>query len=101
MVLLLSAVEFELRRAGVDDGLPDLLLGPAILAHVLGEDAHTRRWTTAMRLCRKPTQSLPATALYRQLRQRVGLDADHSGLDATEAVYRDARAWLARVSEAE
>jgi hypothetical protein len=93
------AVEQELRRAGTDDGLPDLLITPAMLAYVLGEHQRARRWITAIKLASKPTQSLPITAMYRQLRARLGLSADQTGLADTPAVYREARAWLSTVAD--
>lgn len=94
----LHAVENELRRSGVDDGLPDLLIVPAMLAYVLDERERARRWITAIRLAAKPTQSLPITAIYRQLRTRLGLSTDRDGMEETAAVYLEARAWLAQVA---
>jgi predicted ATPase len=91
--------ENEVRRAGVDDGLPDLLLAPAVLAYVLGTTELASRWITAIRLAAKPTQNLPSTAIYRQLRQRVGLAHLRDGLDDTQEAYREARKWLVSVAD--
>ena len=71
-----------------------------MLAHVLGKNDLAARWTTAIRLASKPTQNLPTTAIYRQLRQRVGLVQDRTGLDNTPAVYAEARAWVAKMANA-
>ena len=92
--------EAKVRQTGNDDGLPDLLIAPAVLAHVLGKNDLAARWTTAIRLASKPTQNLPTTAIYRQLRQRVGLVQDRTGLDNTPAVYAEARAWVAKMANA-
>ena len=97
----LEVAERELRRSGNDDGLPDLLLGPAILAYALGQPERAARWTTAIRLSAKPTQNLPMTSFFRQLRDRVGLTDDTTGLGDTQAVYAEARAWVHEVALAE
>jgi len=65
----------------------------------LGHTELASRWTTAVRLAAKPTQNLPTTAIYRQLRRRVGLAQDKTGLDNTPAVYAEARAWVTKMAE--
>lgn len=89
----LLGAEAETRRMR-DDGLPDLLIAPAMLAYSLGEHALASRWITAVRLARTPTHNLPTTAIYRQLRQRVGLTPTTPELTDLDAVYHEARAWV-------
>jgi predicted ATPase/class 3 adenylate cyclase len=91
--------EARIRQTGNDDGLPDLLIAPAVLAYMLGNIELASRWTAAVRLAAKPTQNLPTTAIYRQLRQRVGLAQNQPGLDNTAAVYTEARAWVTKMAE--
>jgi hypothetical protein len=90
----LDEAELQLRRGGSDDGLPDLLLGPVALALTLGEVQRASRWLTAVRVADKPTQNLLSTAIYRQLRARVGLTDNTEALAETRAVYAEARRWL-------
>jgi predicted ATPase/class 3 adenylate cyclase len=90
----LDEAELQLRQGGSDDGLPDLLLGPVALALALGEEQRASRWLTAVRVADKPTLNLLATAIYRQLRARVGLTDYAEALAETPGVYAEARRWL-------
>ncbi|MFT7602023.1 MAG: hypothetical protein ACI8TP_004987 [Acidimicrobiales bacterium] len=95
----LEVAEHELRRSGNDDGLPDLLLGPAVLAYSMGEPEMAARWATAVQVSPKPTQSLPMTSFYRQLRVRVGLAKHSEDLMDTPAIYAEARDWINRLRD--
>ena len=90
-ICLRDAVE-SYRLQGNDDGLPDLLLPPALLAWRL-EDPRARRWLTAIRHGGRPTQNFVLTSIYRQLRHAVGLDAPIAPVDLA-ATFADALAWL-------
>ncbi len=91
----LSEVEASLRAGGRDDGLPDLLLAPAIAAWRLGDSSRASRWATAIHRADRQTQTFNATGAFRQLRDRVGL-LDENPLEAAsiQEIYREAREWL-------
>ena len=91
----LSEAEVSLRAGGGDDGLPDLLLAPAIGAWRLGDSPRATRWATAIHRADRQTQSFNATGAFRQLRDRVGL-LDENPLEtiSIQEIYREARAWL-------
>ena len=97
----LKRAEEALRRAGNDDGLPDLLLPPCALAWSLDEPELAARWLTAVRLASRATQNLLATAGYKQLRDRVGLVDRTPELEDTTAVYAEARQWLVEMAHAD
>jgi predicted ATPase/DNA-binding winged helix-turn-helix (wHTH) protein len=86
----------RLERAGVD-AFPDALVPIAMIAIESGADDRAGAYVLAVRQSATPTQSLQATCLYQQLRQRV----EHSGhLPAADdaapvdEVVSEARAWL-------
>ncbi|MGI9616505.1 MAG: winged helix-turn-helix domain-containing protein [Acidimicrobiales bacterium] len=91
----LAETEDMIRSTSTDDGLPDLLLPPAVLAVSLGHHDEARRWLTTVRQSAKPTQSFPATVIFRRLRGEVGLQ-DENPLDSMEIqdVYAEAVAWI-------
>ncbi|NNE12991.1 MAG: adenylate/guanylate cyclase domain-containing protein, partial [Ilumatobacter sp.] len=57
-----------------DDGLPDLLIVPAVAAHAVGDHDRCRTLVTAIRRSTRPTQNFLVTLMYRELRDAVGLD---------------------------
>lgn len=91
----LSDAEARLRAGGRDDGLPDLLIVPALAAWAVGDSGRASRWVTAIRRADRQTQSFNITGAYRQLRDRVGL-LDENPLDANtiQQLYQEARDWL-------
>ncbi len=101
---LVWRIRDRLARAGLD-GLPDLLVPIAVLAHRLGEDRAAVRWLDAVRTAGRPTQSFQATVLYRRARQVIGrpgpADADAGAETPDVTVAGDeAVAWLTRVADA-
>ncbi|MFR9802416.1 ATP-binding protein [Pseudonocardia sp. RS010] len=74
---LVETARSRLHRAG-RDGLPDLLVPAAVLAHRRGEQARAARWLRAVRRAGRPTQSFQVTVVYRRLR-----DAVDAAVDAT------------------
>ncbi len=92
----LALTERTLRDDAADNGLPDLLLAPAMLAWALERHDLCRRWLTAIRRAPEPTQNFLSTIVYRQLRGQVGL-LDHNPLDhsSIEEIYEEAKDWLA------
>jgi predicted ATPase/DNA-binding winged helix-turn-helix (wHTH) protein len=94
-VSILDATRAYLGRAANDDGLPDVLIPAAVAAHLSGEDDRARRWLTAIRGADRPTQSFQTTALFRQLRLRVGLDDDDPLTESSLLeIDGEARAWM-------
>jgi hypothetical protein len=92
---MLSEAEAVLRASGKDDGLPDILLVPALAAWKVGELGRATRWVTAIRHADRPTQSFNATGAYRQLRDRAGLlDENPLETDTIQEIYGEARDWL-------
>ncbi|NNE10673.1 MAG: hypothetical protein HKN41_00325, partial [Ilumatobacter sp.] len=91
----IAEAEAHARRTSDDDGLPDLLLGPAALAWRLGDAERARRWLTTVRRSPKPTANFQLTIMYRLLRNEVGL-LDSNPLDEVEVhdVYVEAVEWL-------
>ncbi len=100
---LVWRIRDRLARAGLD-GLPDLLVPVAVLAHRLGEDRSAVRWLDAVRTAGRPTQSFQATVLYRRAREVIGrpatADADGGAPDTdVTAAGDEALAWLTRVAD--
>jgi hypothetical protein len=101
---LVWRIRDRLGRAGLD-GLPDLLVPIAVLAHRLGEDHSAARWLDAVRTAGRPTQSFQATVLSRRARQVVGRPAAADGADGeldpdVTVVGDEAVAWLAGAAAA-
>ena len=69
---LIGEAQATLHRAGSDNGLPDLLLAPTILAWRRGDLDRARRWLSAIRHAGRPTQNFPLTAMFRQVRNGSG-----------------------------
>lgn len=84
----------EMLQQSGTDGLPDLLLPYVALARVVGEDALSRRWITAVRHADSRPGTGVVIALYRHLRIVVGLQNDNP-LDAVtiEQIHDEARDW--------
>ena len=81
------------RRIGADDGLPDLLLPAIVLAWRQGDHGRARHWLTAMRHAPRPTQNFIVTAVFRQIRDRLGFE--QRGPDQPiDATFSDALRWL-------
>ena len=81
------------RRIGADDGLPDLLLPTIVLAWRQGDHGRARHWLTAMRHAPRPTQNFIVTAVFRQMRDRLGFE--QRGPDQPiDATFSDALRWL-------
>jgi hypothetical protein len=93
---VVGRIRHRLARAG-RDGLPDLLVPIAVLAHRLGDDEAASRWLAAVRRAERPTQSFQATVLYKRITELV--DASHPGAAGEDgpdlsAVGREAFDWL-------
>jgi hypothetical protein len=73
--------------------MPDLLLAPAILAWRRGELAHARNWLNAIRHADRPTQNFLFTAMFRQVRNQVGIDQAPPS-QPIETTFAEAIAWL-------
>lgn len=81
------------QRAGLD-GLPDLLLAPAVAAFQRGEHHRAAGWLLAIRQAQRPTASFPLTIIYRQLRKQIVVHAPGpSDADLTTALA-GSRRWL-------
>jgi hypothetical protein len=92
-LVLIEEAQAVLHRAGADDGLPDLLLAPAILAWRHSDLPRARRWLSAIRHAGRPTQNFPITAMFRQVRNRVGID-DMPPPEAVDATFHEALVWV-------
>ncbi|MFI0350188.1 ATP-binding protein [Actinomadura sp. 9N407] len=91
---LAGAVHDRLARAG-QNGLPDLLVPAAILAHREGDDGRAARWIRAVRDCGRPTQSFHVTCAYRRLREVVGIDPQAPPATGTlDEIGAEALAWM-------
>jgi hypothetical protein len=91
---LIARVRERLAGAG-RDGLPDLLVPAAVLAHRLGDDRRAARWLRAVRGHHRTTPSFHITCVYRALRDVVGTGEpgrDGPALPAEEAAA-EAAAW--------
>jgi hypothetical protein len=96
---LINEAQATLRRAGSDNGLPDLLLAPAILAWRRSDLSRARRWLSAIRHAGRPTQNFPITAMFRQVRDQAGID-DIPPSQPVEATFDEALQWLHAVQSA-
>ncbi len=84
----------RLDQSGMD-GLPDILLPYAVLAHAVGEHDRCRRWLTTVRNAPAPLGTGITIATYRIHRDAVGLDASDPLETATiEQIHAEAHAWL-------
>jgi predicted ATPase len=88
---MLQRARVRLAAAG-RDGLPDVLVPAAVLAHRLGDDARAARWLAAVRGHGRTTHSFHTTCVYRRLREAVGAPAAPPP-SAAEA-FQEATDWL-------
>jgi predicted ATPase/DNA-binding winged helix-turn-helix (wHTH) protein len=96
---LTTQIRERLAKAG-RDGLPDLLVPAAVLAHRLGDDRRAARWLRAVRAHHRTTHSFHITCVYRGLRDVLGADvtnAEGTPLSAAEA-DAEAIAWMRAVA---
>jgi hypothetical protein len=91
--LIDEAVE-QIGRAGIDDGLPDLLTPLAMLAWRLDDEQRTRRLLTAVKHSGRPTSNMGSTIVYRGLRQFIAIDPEKPADLDVSAEFNDARIWL-------
>jgi hypothetical protein len=90
-----TRVRAQLVRGGID-GLPDLLVPAAVLAHRLGDQDRASRWLRAVKDAGRPTQSFQMTLVFNRMREAVGLAADSPLASATLGEMGDeALAWMA------
>jgi predicted ATPase len=66
----------QIRRGGIDDGLPDLLVPLAMLAWRLDDEGRARRLLTAVKYAGRPTSNIGSTIAYRGMRQFVAVDQE-------------------------
>lgn len=85
--------EEMLHQSGTD-GLPDLLLPYVALAHVRGDTERSTALITAVRHANSRPGTGVVIALYRHLREAVGLSDANPLEDTTiEQIHDDARRW--------
>jgi hypothetical protein len=97
-VRLINEAVDHLRNAGIDDGLPDLLVPFAMLAWRLDDHQRARRLLTAVRHAGRPTSNVGTTMPYRYLRNLVGVDRQPpEALDLPRELAA-AREWLATIA---
>ena len=95
---LVIGVRDRMARAR-QQGLPDLLVPSAILAHARDEDQLARRWLRAVREAPTPTQSFTVSILYHRAREIIGIADDGSAGDTTLAdIGADAMTWVQAVA---
>ncbi len=98
---LVQRAQDRLTRAG-REGLPDLLVPAAVLAHERGRDELAARWVRAVRDAGRPTQSFHVTCVYRRLREAVGISG-RSPLEGRtlEEIGAEALGWMRQQAGAE
>ncbi len=93
--------ELLLEQSGTD-GLPDLLLPYAALAHVRGEAALSQRMITAVRHASARPGTGVVIGLYRHLRTEIGLDSQNPlESDTLERIHHAARSWATALESLE
>ena len=87
----------ERRRRYDEDGLPDHLLIPALLAHRLGEHERLARYLIAVRRHPRPTQGFPMTILYRRLAATLAPGTLDGATDAD--AFAEALTWMQQLAQ--